>query len=81
MLYDKLAKGYDKSFAPFERKFLAKWREETLSHLPKDANLLELGTGTGLNFRFYPNCKHSVASEISCKMLDFAKAKNKNENI
>ena len=81
MIYDKIAKDYDKKLAPFERKFLAKWREETLSHLPKDANLLEIGAGTGLNFRFYPKCKHSVASEISCKMLELAKAKNENENL
>lgn len=81
MIYDKLAGNYDKSLAPFEKRFLAKWREETLSHLPKNANLLEIGAGTGLNFRFYPKCKHSVASEISCKMLGFAKEKNENENL
>ncbi len=81
MIYDRLAKGYDKSLAPFEKRFLAKWREETLSLLPENVNLLEIGAGTGLNFRFYPKCKHSVASEISCKMLRFAKEKNLNEKL
>lgn len=75
MIYDKFAKGYDKAFAPFEKRFLKHWRAETLGLLPKNANLLEIGAGTGLNFRHYPECKHSVASEISCQMLEFAKEK------
>jgi ubiquinone/menaquinone biosynthesis C-methylase UbiE len=81
MIYDKLAKGYDKALAPFEKRFLARWREETLSFLPEGARLLEIGAGTGLNFRFYPKCKSSVASEISRKMLVFAKEKKTRENL
>ena len=81
MIYDKFAKGYDKTLAPFEKRFLSEWRKETLSFLPEDANLLEIGAGTGLNFRFYPNCKHAAASEISPKMLAIAKEKNENENL
>ena len=75
MFYDKFAKGYDKALAPFEKYFLNKWRAETLSYLPKNARILEIGAGTGLNFKHYPNCTHAVASEISIKMLEVAKTK------
>jgi ubiquinone/menaquinone biosynthesis C-methylase UbiE len=75
MIYDKVAEYYDKIFAPFEKRFLEKWRGETLSFLPENSRILEIGAGTGANFRFYPNAKCAVASEISIKMLDFAKRK------
>lgn len=75
MIYDKFAKGYDKTFAPFEKRFLANWRRETLSFLPEDSRILEIGAGTGANFHFYPRCRQAVASEISFKMLEFAKEK------
>lgn len=73
--YDKLAAGYDQALVPFEKRFLEKWREETLSHLPENAAILEIGAGTGANFSFYPPFKHAVASEISCKMLEKAREK------
>lgn len=75
MIYDKFAASYDRAFAPFERRFLSVWRAETLSHLPPHAKILEIGAGTGANFRFYPPCECAVASEISLKMLDFARTK------
>lgn len=73
--YDKLAKYYDGAFAPLEQFFLARLRAETLSHLPANAKILEIGAGTGANFRFYPTCDHAIASEISLKMIDIAKDK------
>ena len=77
MIYDKFAAGYDKAFAPFEKRFLAKWRRETLSHLPENSRVLEIGAGTGANFEFYPKSKcAAVASEISIKMIEFARQKN-----
>lgn len=75
MIYDKLADKYDKALAPFEKRFLSNWRRETLSYLPENAKILEIGAGTGLNFRFYPKCRQAVAGEISFKMLGFAQAK------
>lgn len=75
MIYDKFAKGYDQALAPFERRFLARWRAETLSFLPENARLLEIGAGTGANFGLYPPSSRAVASEISLKMLEIARGK------
>lgn len=75
MIYDKFAAGYDKILAPFEKLFLSKWRAETLAHLPENAQILEIGAGTGLNFEYYPRFRHAVAGEISRKMLEFAEAR------
>ena len=75
MIYDKLARGYDKFFSPLERWFLARWRAETLSNLPENSRLLEIGAGTGLNFKHYPETNFAAASEISRKMLEFARLK------
>lgn len=75
MIYDKFAAGYDRALAPFEKRFLANWRRETLAHLPANARILEIGAGTGANFKFYPKAQCAAASEISGKML--AKAREK----
>lgn len=75
MIYDKFAARYDRALAPLERRFLSRWREETLLLLPLDSTILEIGAGTGLNFRFYPRAERAIATEISCEMLKFAKTR------
>ncbi len=75
MIYDKLAKYYDRAFKPFEERFLRAWRLETFALLPADSEILELGSGTGANFGFYPSSKRAVSSEISIKMIEIAKSK------
>ncbi len=75
MIYDKIADSYDKFLAPFEKRFLDRWRAETLAYLPENARILEIGAGTGLNFKHYPNYQTAVASEISIKMLEIAREK------
>lgn len=80
-IYDKLAQVYDFAFAPFEKRFLAKWRAETLAFLPDDAMILEIGAGTGANFPFYPKTRVAVSSEISIKMLDFAGKRPEAKNL
>lgn len=73
VIYDRFAAFYDRAFAPLERGFLKRWRAETADLLPENARLLEIGSGTGANFPFYPKSeKAAVASEISFKMLEIA---------
>jgi phosphatidylethanolamine/phosphatidyl-N-methylethanolamine N-methyltransferase len=79
--YDKLAARYERALAPFERRFIARWREELFSYLPGDAKILEIGAGTGLNFPYYPAHSFSAASEISFKMLEIAGQKKEAQNI
>ncbi len=80
-IYDKLAGRYEKAMAPFERRFLSHWRQETISRLPSAARILEVGAGTGLNFPFYPAHKYAVASEISCRMIEITAQKSEADNI
>lgn len=80
-IYDRLAKGYDRMLAPLERKFLARWRAETLGHLPSNSRILEIGTGTGLNFPYYPQNTRGVASELSGAMIEIANRKERPYSI
>ena len=80
-VYDDTAPRYDAMLRPLERWFLARWRAETLGHLPAEARILEVGAGTGLNFRFYPRGARGVASELSCEMLKMARGKIVPEGI
>jgi ubiquinone/menaquinone biosynthesis C-methylase UbiE len=81
MSYDKISANYDRVLAPFENWFLDKWRAETLSYLPENAKILEIGAGTGLNFKHYPNYQKAVAGDISIKMLEVAKQKTNSVNL
>jgi ubiquinone/menaquinone biosynthesis C-methylase UbiE len=76
-IYDRMAGRYDRAIAPLERRFLARWRAEALQELPIESRILEIGAGTGLNFPFYPQGAHGVASEFSCEMLKVASGKNR----
>lgn len=68
-VYDALAKGYDLLFEPLERWALARWRAETVSYLPRESKILEIGAGTGLNFRHYPPVRFAAALELSKEMV------------
>lgn len=80
-VYDRLAGFYDRAFAPFERRFLEKWREETLSMLPREGTILEIGAGTGANFKFYPAACRAFSTELSIKMLEIAAGKTSGNSL
>jgi ubiquinone/menaquinone biosynthesis C-methylase UbiE len=74
-VYDKFAANYDRAFAPLERLGLSRYRKETLSLLPENASILELGAGTGANFEFYPGSDLAISTELSINMIEIAKGK------
>ena len=80
-VYDRFAPKYDRLIAPLERKFLSRLRSQTLSALPENSCILEVGAGTGLNFPFYPQGTRGVASELSCEMLKVARAKERPPSV
>lgn len=80
-VYDRLARYYDRAFAPFERWFLRGWRKEALAELPENSRILELGCGTGANFELYPPATLAVSSEISVKMIEKATKTSGNNHI
>jgi len=75
--YDRLARFYDTCFSPMERGFLGRWRAEALGELPEGADILELGSGTGANFKYYPPSHLAVSSELSGEMLSIARTKTR----
>ena len=44
-------------------------------------HILEVGVGTGKNFRYYPKDARMTALDFSPKMLELAQQKQKNKNI
>lgn len=62
---------------PLERLGLERLRAATLREMPEGARLLEVGAGTGANFRFYPRQARGAASELSREML--LRARDKSE--
>ena len=74
-IYDNFARHYDTVFAPLERIGLARFRRETIAELPEDARILELGSGTGANFKFYPNSDVAISTELSFEMIGAATQK------
>jgi ubiquinone/menaquinone biosynthesis C-methylase UbiE len=79
--YDTIAPHYDRAVRPLDRWFMARLRANTLRHLPPNARVLEIGSGTGLNFVFYPSNATGVASEPSSGMLEVAKQKARPEGV
>ena len=66
---------------PLDRWFLAKLRAATFQYLPKDARILEVGAGTGLNFVYYPDNALGVATEPSAEMLRIAEQKARPQGL
>jgi ubiquinone/menaquinone biosynthesis C-methylase UbiE len=73
--YDRVASYYDRWMRPFERAGLTRLRASALEELPAGGRLLEVGAGTGANFRFYPEGARAACAEPSREMLLRAREK------
>ena len=80
-VYDKFAACYDLFFAPLEWLGLRRWRQEAIALLPTNSTILELGSGAGANFEFYPASKLAVSSVISISMLEIAQTKRRENHL
>src|SRR6266850_1340894 len=79
--YDDVAPDYDAAMRPLDRWFLARLRRRAIDLLPKNARLLEVGAGTGINFSFYSSEQTGVAAEPSGGMLQIARGKSRPAGI
>lgn len=79
--WDNVAEGYAKSKIRDERAYEKKL--QITQHLfPPEAEVLEIACGTGTTaLRHAPHVKHYMATDISEKMLDIARAKAAAEGI
>jgi ubiquinone/menaquinone biosynthesis C-methylase UbiE len=72
-VYDQLAARYDSAMQPLERLGLARLRAAALKELPAGGCWLEVGAGTGSNFRHYPPHARGAVVELSYEMLRHAR--------
>ncbi|HSE31420.1 MAG TPA: class I SAM-dependent methyltransferase [Pyrinomonadaceae bacterium] len=78
--YNELAPNYE-AISRFEQRFFPTLRAEALSLLPANAQILEVGAGTGLNFIYYPAGASGVASEPNSEMIKRACDKQKPSRV
>ena len=81
-VYDRVASYYDRWMRPCERAGLARLRARALAQVAPalaategGGRLLEVGAGTGGNFRFYPEGASAACVEPSREMLMRAQGK------
>lgn len=78
--YSRLfARFYDPFMEAMEQKVLSKYRKQLLE--PLQGDVLEVGSGTGINFKLYPKGCHVIASEPSEHMLKYAQERLKMEPV
>jgi len=78
--YDRVAVFYDLMEGIIERSAFSRWRELLWSKVEGDT-ILEIGVGTGKNFRYYPPGITITAVDFSEKMLMRARRKASRNNI
>jgi len=61
---------------PVEILFYGKWRRQLFSNL-NSKNFLEIGVGTGKNFKYYPKEQFAIGVDLSEGMLRKAKSNSK----
>lgn len=67
--YDRYSLVYDGLEAPLERLLFHHWRPLLFAGLNPGARVLEVGAGTGKNFRYYPPETQPAAIDFSPRML------------
>lgn len=78
--YSKLfARFYDPFMESMEQKVLGRYRKQLLE--PLQGDILEVGSGTGINFKLYPKVCRVIASEPSEHMLKYASERLKMEAV
>lgn len=73
------AKGYDFFMRPLEKKRFKEIREELL--VKANGCVLEIGSGTGINFPLYKSVKKVVATEPSTYMIERSQEKLKQSPV
>jgi len=73
------AKGYDFFMRPLEKKKFKEIREELL--VKANGCVLEIGSGTGINFPLYKSVKKVVATEPSTYMIERSQEKLKQSHV
>ncbi|MCT8136715.1 class I SAM-dependent methyltransferase [Anaerobacillus sp. CMMVII] len=73
------ARYYDAFMKPVEDKFITSWRKELLTHAR--GKVLEIGAGTGINFRHYQHCDKVIALEPNTYMIEKAEEKGKQASV
>lgn len=78
--YSKLfARFYDPFMEAMEQRVLSRFRKRLLD--PLSGHVLEVGSGTGVNFKLYPEGCHIIASEPSEHMLQYASERLRTEPV
>lgn len=77
--YDRISRIYDLMEAVLERLAFSAWRKRVFQRLGRGRRMLEVGVGTGKNFRFYPVDKSITAIDFSPGML--ARARRRAEGM
>ncbi len=65
------ARVYDPVMRKLEERVLSRYRRQLIGNLEGD--VLEVGAGTGINFKYYTKACRVLASEPSAQMLRFAR--------
>lgn len=68
-IWEQLSRRYDLLLAPVELLFLRRWRRRVVAAAGGAQFVLEVGAGTGLNFRHYAPDARGVATELSFGMI------------
>ena len=79
--YDRIALHYDWGMRWLERWFLAGLRRKAFDELPANSRILEIGAGTGANFRYYQSEAFGVATELSTEMIRMAASKSRPQTL